>query len=92
MGKIARRRKRHKTWQLQEAKAKFSKVVDNALEEGYQVITRNGDPVVVVISKTEFDQYKTPKNTLIDFFQASPYPNIDLDLQRDKDFGREIDL
>lgn len=92
MKKIRRPRKRHKAWQLQEAKAQLSKLVDVALEDGYQVITRNGRPVVVVMSQEEFERYRKPKDTLIDFFKSAPYPEIDLELNRDKDTGREIDL
>lgn len=91
MRKIVRRRRR-RTWQLQEAKAKFSKLVDEALEDGFQTITRNGLPVVVVISQNEFEQYRKPENTLIDFFMKAPFPDVELDIHRDRDVGREIDL
>ena len=37
-------------WQLQEAKAKFSQVVDDAGNMGHQIITKNGVPVAVLIS------------------------------------------
>ena len=92
MKKMARRKRRHKSWQLQEAKAKFSKLVEEALEDGYQTITRNGRPVVVVISQEEFEQYRKPDGTLVDFFMRAPFPEVDLDLERDKDAGRDIDL
>ena len=39
------------TWQLQEAKAKFSELVDKAEKEGAQVITRRGvETAVIVVS------------------------------------------
>lgn len=79
-------------WQLQEAKAKFSKLVDEVLQDGYHTITRNGYPVVVVLSQKEFEQYRKSEDTLIDFFNRAPFPDEDLDLTRDKDTGREIDL
>jgi antitoxin Phd len=86
------RRKRHRTWQLQEAKAKFSKLVDEAIEDGYQTITRNGKPVAVVISKEEFENYRKPKDNLIEFFNKAPFPEIELDTRRDRDLGRDINL
>lgn len=92
MKKTRRSRKRKNVWQLQEAKARFSELVDSVLEDGYLTITRNGRPVVVVISQDEFEQYQKPKDNLIDFFKKSPFPEIDLNLERDKDEGREIDL
>ena len=41
-------------WQVQEAKQKFSQLVQRALEEGPQVVTRRGEEVVVVLSAEEF--------------------------------------
>jgi len=35
-------------WPLQKAKNEFSRVVDRALSEGPQTVTRRGKPVVVV--------------------------------------------
>ena len=85
-----KRTKKHKTWQLQEAKSKFSKLIDEVLEGGYHTITRNGHPVVIVISQRDFEQYLRSKDTLIDFFKRAP--DFDIDLTRDKDTGRDIDL
>lgn len=86
------RRRRHKTWQLQEAKARFSELVNEVLEEGYQTITKNGRPVVVIISHEEFKKSQTPQKTLGEFLLNSPFSRFDLDLSRDKDPGRDIDL
>lgn len=85
-------RKSHKVWQLQEAKANFSKLVNEVERDGYHTITKNGKPVAIIISKNEFEKIRTPKNTLLDFFREAPLPDIDLDLERSKDFGRDIDL
>ena len=35
-------------WPLQKAKNEFSRVVDRALSEGPQTVTRHGKPVVIV--------------------------------------------
>lgn len=37
------------TWQLQEAKNRFSALVDQALVKGTQIVTRHGRPVVKVV-------------------------------------------
>lgn len=37
-------------WQLQEAKQRFSELVDRARSEGAQVVTRRGREVVVVLA------------------------------------------
>lgn len=36
------------TWQLQEAKAQFSRVVRKAMTEGEQIITLHGEPAVYI--------------------------------------------
>lgn len=38
------------TWQVQEAKSHFSELMDRALRNGPQVITRHGKPVVKVVA------------------------------------------
>lgn len=37
-------------WQVQEAKNHFSEVIDRALTEGPQTVTRHGKPVVRVVA------------------------------------------
>jgi prevent-host-death family protein len=37
-------------WQVQEAKSRLSELMDRALDEGPQVITRHGKPVVKVVA------------------------------------------
>ena len=96
MSKIRKRRGRrgrgHKVWQLQEAKARFSELVNEVIENGHQTITKNGHPVAVIISQEEFERIKGPENTLVEFFLEAPFPELDLDLERSKDVGRDIDL
>ena len=79
-------------WQIQEAKAKFSQVVEEATKRGYQLITKKGEFVAVILSKKEFDKMTKPETTLLDFFKSSPFPEIELDIKRSKDLPREIDL
>lgn len=37
-------------WQVQEAKSRLSELMDRVLDEGPQVITRHGKPVVKVVA------------------------------------------
>jgi prevent-host-death family protein len=96
MAKIRKSRKHlrrtKKVWQLQEAKARFSELVNEVEHGGYQTITKNGHEVAIIISKEEFENLRKPKNTLLDFFNDAPYPEVDLDIERDHDLGREVDL
>lgn len=44
------------TWKLQDAKAKFSKIVEEALNVGPQYVTRRGKEAVVVVSVEEYEK------------------------------------
>lgn len=42
------------TWQVQEAKQRFSELVERAIKVGPQVVTRHGREVVVVLAIEEY--------------------------------------
>jgi len=81
-----------KVWQLQEAKNKFSEVVNEALSRGPQVVTRHGEKVVVILSTEEYSRLKQTKTTLSEFFRQSPLVGVDLDLERDRSYPRDVGL
>jgi antitoxin Phd len=82
-------------WQVQTAKAKFSEVFRLARTEGPQHITRQGKEGVVMISDEQYDQLvaksRQPKS-IVQFFRESPLVGVELDFERDKDTGRDIEL
>ena len=71
-------------WQLQDAKNRFSEVVDQSLVAGPQVITRRGVETAVLISFEEYSSMATKPQSLIEFFRSSPLVGVELDLERDK--------
>lgn len=73
------------SWQLQEAKSKFSKVVNLALSEGPQIVTRHGEEVVVILSIDEYRKQLAPQKTLYDLLIDSPFIGSELKLERDQD-------
>lgn len=79
-------------WALQDAKNRFSEVVDWALQKGPQLVTRRGKDAVVVVSIEEFRKMKKPKSSLRGFFQQSPLYGFDLSLKRSPDPGRPVSL
>ena len=92
MNKSIRRKKHQKNvWQIQEAKAKFSQLVEEATENGYQTITKQGVPVAVILSKKAFDQITRPKSSFLNFFKNAPCQDVDLDISRSKDFPRDFE-
>jgi prevent-host-death family protein len=80
------------TWQLQDAKNRFSEVVKKALANGPQIVTKRGVETVIVLSVKEYRKLKRPKNSLVDFFKDSPLRDMDIDMTRSKESAREIDL
>jgi len=80
------------SWQLHQAKNRFSEVVDRAVQEGPQVITRRGTEAVVVLSVKDYRRLRKPETSLLEFLQTSPLVGAELDLDRSRDTGREVDL
>jgi len=84
-----------KPWQLQTAKARFSELFRLARTEGPQLVTRQSKEAVVVMPLEQFEiltrRARQPKG-LLQFFQESPLCGVELDLERDADKGRELDL
>ena len=48
-------------WQLQDAKSRFSELIDDTLEKGPQVVTRRGVDTAVVVSIDEWKKMKDEK-------------------------------
>jgi prevent-host-death family protein len=78
-----------RTWQLGEAKHKLSRVVEDALNDGPQVITRRGVEVAVVLSYAEYQRMLASRQRLSDFFRGSSLAGVDLDLTRDTSDARD---
>ena len=75
---------------MADAKNKFSKVVDMALEEGPQKVTRRDDAVVVVALK-EFERLTGKKPGFKDYLMKAPsFKGINFG--RDRSASREASL
>ena len=80
------------TWKLEDAKNQFSQVVREALAGEPQRVTRGGRDAVVVLAAEEYERLTRPALGLVEFLSRSPLADVELDLERPRDFGREIDL
>ena len=80
------------TWQLQEAKNKFSNLVDKARHNGPQFVTKHGKESVVIIAIEDYQKLNKPKSDLVSFLKKSPLSDINIDLARDKSPSRDIEL
>ena len=82
------------SWPLQKAKNQFSQVVERAMTEGPQTVTRHGKPVVVVSAvagKAEIKRRRGTAKALLALLRSCP---VDLTgiVQRDRSGPRKIDL
>ncbi len=76
-------------WELQEAKNKLSEVVDKALSDGPQIITKHGVETAVVLSHADYRKLMLNQQKLSDFFHQTPLVDAELDLTRDTSPTRE---
>ena len=79
-------------WQIQEAKNRFSEVVERALNEGPQMVTRRGREAVMIVAVDTYRKLVGRKKPLVQFFRESPLCGVELELERSRDVGREVEL
>ncbi len=77
-------------WPVKDARASFSELVDRALSDGPQIVTRNGKPVVVSVE--EWERRNRRRGDLVDFFAASPLREEGIEIPRLADYTREVEL
>ena len=79
-------------WTVASAKARFSEFIDKAKTDGPQTVTRNGRPAAVLVSIEEWERKTARKGTLGEFFLNSPLRGSGIDLTREDQPPRDIDL
>lgn len=79
------------TWQLQEAKAKLTELI-NQSKKTPQIISRRGVNEVVVMNIKKYRELTGDNENIVSFFQNSPLYGLELKLTRDKSPMRDEDL
>lgn len=81
-------------WQVQEAKAKFSALIGEAVGGEPQAITRHGHDVAMVISAAEYERLAArPESSLLEFLSNTGFSDLDFELpRREAQHRRELDL
>ena len=54
-------------WKLQDAKSQFSRVVEDAIKDGPQYVTRRGMEAVVVVSTKDYEKLLSHRPSFKDF-------------------------
>jgi prevent-host-death family protein len=73
---------RTQEWTVAEAKAEFSKVIEQAVSNGPQAITRRGRKTAVVVGAEEWERKTKRQGNLAEFFAASPLRGARLKMRR----------
>lgn len=79
-------------WPVAEAKARFSEMIDRALSEGPQTITRSGRRTVIVVSAEEWERRTRRQGNLAQFFASSPLHSSGLQIERAPEAPRNVEL
>jgi len=77
-------------WQIQEAKARFSEMVERALREGPQTVTRHGKPVAVLVKADQYQRLRAGGKTFKELLASAPLEG--LEIRRSRDTARIIRL
>ncbi len=83
-----------RSWQLQDAKARFSEVVRLAKQEGPQHVTVHGREEVVVIGADDFRRLAGERTgqVFVDAMQHAPDRSVDIEPARSRMRVRDVDL
>jgi prevent-host-death family protein len=71
-----------RTWALQDARTHFRELVDSALDEGPQRITRHGKQAVVLVSEQEWQRRIGKRRSFGDLLAECPLRPQDLPPRR----------
>lgn len=70
------------TWQLQEAKSRFSEFLNAALKKGPQVVTRRGVEAAVLVPIEEWRRMQEARRPNIKELLLAPGPRFDIVLPK----------
>lgn len=75
-----------------EAKNRLSAVIREVTGGTDVAVTSDGEPAVVIVAAERYLELKRHQGGIVDFFRKSPLAGTDLDTERSREIGRDIDL
>lgn len=78
-------------WNLQDAKARLSELVDRARDGEAQVILRRGEPAAVVISYEAYQMTRPNEKSVLSIFQGTQLSQLQMPA-RSEEPERDLDL
>ncbi len=79
-------------WTVAEAKARFSKLIEQAQLKGPQTISRHGRTAAIVVSAEEWERKTKRTGNLAEFFATSPLRDSGIEIKRKKGLPRKSEL
>jgi len=79
-------------WTVAEAKAKFSEIIERALSEGPQTITKRGRTAAIVVGADEWERKTKRAGNRAECFAGSPLRGAGLKVRRNKSRPRKVSL
>ncbi len=70
-------------WQIQEAKARFSEMVERAIKDGPQTVTRHGKPVAVLVPADQYRRLRSKGKSLKALLAAAPLQGVEIKRSRE---------
>jgi len=71
-------------WQIQQAKARFSEMVERTLKEGPQTVTRHGKPVAVLVPADQYRRLRNRGKTFKAMLASAPPGGLHIRRSREK--------
>ncbi len=69
-----------RSWQVQEAKARFSELLQTCLDEGPQIVTRRGHEEAVLVPMDEWRRIERSARPSLKAFLLADEPRFELDI------------
>ena len=69
-----------KSWPVQDAKARFSELLETCLKEGPQIVTKRGTDAAVLVPVAEWERLKKSARPALKELLLAPQPRGDLAL------------
>lgn len=76
------------SWQLQDAKARFSELVDATIEKGPQIVTRRGIETVVLVPIEDWRRLQESTRPSVKELLLGPGPRFDNLIPQRRSFRR----
>jgi antitoxin Phd len=77
-------------WEIKEGKARFDELIERALTDGPQIVTRRGKAVAVLVPADEYRRLRARGKSLRAMLASAPLAGVKI--SRSRDGARAVDL